>query len=105
MWGNAKIGSGIKIPVKTLNANATFDCELSQSYLCRMIDTTRKRSAFSDNYLWIDQFPDIKSAVDHGTNEYECIQETKVYLIGNGFDLAGGNAEKKINLYISYKKK
>ncbi len=103
--GDAVLGSGIKVPVKSVNSNATFDCELSQTYMCRLLDTNRKKTKESHSYLWIDQFPDIISAVKHGTNKYESIQETSLFLVANGLGLLSGKKEKKVQLYISYRTK
>lgn len=58
------------------------------------------------DYVWIDKFPDVKSAVTHNVNEFEVIKETSIDLNINASisDTISGaiSAEKKMKFYISY---
>ena len=97
-------GLGATIPVHEINANAKIDCKVARDYVVKYIGSSKMNK--NGDYVWIDKFPDVKSAVTHNVNEFEVIKETSIDLNINASisDTISGaiSAEKKMKFYISY---
>ena len=97
-------GLGATIPVHEINANAKIDCKVARDYVVNYIGSSKMNK--NGDYVWIDKFPDVKSAVTHNVNEFEVIKETSIDLNINASisDTISGaiSAEKKMKFYISY---
>lgn len=95
---------GATIPVHEINANAKIDCKVARDYVVNYIGSSKMNK--NSDYVWIDKFPDVKSAVMHNVNEFEVIKETSIDLNINASisDTISGaiSAEKKMKFYISY---
>ena len=97
-------GLGATIQVHEINANAKIDCKVARDYVVNYIGSSKMNK--NVDYVWIDKFPDVKSAVTHNVNEFEVIKETSIDLNINASisDTISGaiSAEKKMKFYISY---
>ncbi len=95
---------GATIPVHEINANAKIDCKVARDYVVNYIGSSKMNK--NSDYVWIDKFPDVKSAVTHNVNEFEVIKETSIDLNvnANASNTVSGafSTEKKMKFYISY---
>lgn len=102
---NKGIGAAAPIPVEDIVIDAKLHCNISSSY-CIDFENSTARSTASE-YVWIDKFPDVKSAVEHQAEKMEIIKETSVNL--NAEAAASGlsamlKINSKVKFYIYYKK-
>ncbi len=101
--GSAKV----KIPVQEINPGASLKCELDKNYLYSVFDTHAIAPEKTD-YVWINQFPDVKSAVLHGAGKMEITKKASFDLdvkIGAEKANVAAKADKGQEFYISYVKK
>lgn len=94
-----------KVPVNKINADATISCDLNSDYLFT-IKNTKAMPVADKQYVWINLFPDIASAVNHGAGEME-IKKAVNYDFDIGVGLgkkikAGLNAKNKYEFYIAF---
>lgn len=101
---NKKGGLDATIPVKSINVDAKFDCNLSKSYFFHIEDTEKRNT--SNDYLWIKAFPAICAAIDHNAKTMENIVTSSVDLsfnIGIGDKIKGKvGANLNSKFYINY---
>ena len=96
----------VKVPVNQLNAEATIECSLNKNYVFSVSDTHVIPSD-EEKYVWINQFPDIISAVKHCSRTMEMCKSVALALdVGLGYGPATVNAgaKKNYDFYISYTK-
>lgn len=101
-----KLGLGATIPVQSINTNAKINCEIAKDYVVNYTSSKLVNKGKS-TYVWIDKFPDVKSAVTHDVCEFEAIKETSVDLdVGINIpseQLSGSfTGGKKMKFYIFY---
>ena len=97
-------GADAVVEVCDVNANANLSCKIERKYIVRYEGATSSNPKYE--YTWIDQFPDVKSAVEHQTKRFEVINEAAVEMnaevsvtekVKSTF-----KKEKKLQLYISF---
>lgn len=100
-------GIGASFPVNQVNANAKINCQIAKSYYHHVTDTVRTNH--KRNYIWIDVFPEIKSAVEHGAGSMENIIKSSFNFsaeLGIADMIKGSlGMNKNMEFYISYMKK
>lgn len=96
----------VSFPVKEIAVNAKCDCNISNSYYFHIEESQCQNQ--KQNHVWIDYFPEIKSAVEHKSAFMENIFEKNL-----GFSLDVGladtikgafNYNKNMKFYINFKK-
>ena len=97
-------GLGANISVKEINADAKIKCKLAKDYLVNYEESTKTISRHK--YIWIDKFPDIKTAVEHKNKKFEVVKDSTLDfgIKANIMEKAGidGLGGKKYKFYISY---
>lgn len=102
---NKKLDAEAPIPVENVVVDAKLHCNISSNYCIDFENSTAKSTP--SEYVWIDKFPDVKSAVEHQVEKMEVIKETSVNLnaeAASGGLLAKFKANSDIKFYIYYKK-
>ena len=100
------------VSTQELNAKATIKCHLDEKYIVNYGERVSNKEPKSD-YIWIDKFPDIKSAVEHNNMEFESSKEVDIeFNLDIGVSVALGLLgnikfyhKKKEALYIYYSTK
>ena len=97
-------GAEACISVEKINLGATVSCNLERDYYVKY--ESAEKSGAEHEYIWVDRFPDIKTAVDHKSKTFEVINANEVELIAavNAAGKIGAKAvkSKSVKLYISY---
>ena len=98
-------GFDASVDVKKFNPRAKFDCKLEERYFV-YYENSQYTPNSRRNYLWIDLFPEVKSAIEHRNTCFEKINEVKLQL-DVGIDLsdiftAGFAAGQTSKFYVSY---
>ena len=98
------VGADAVVAVCDVNANANLSCKIERKYIVRYEGAASSNPKYE--YTWIDQFPDVKSAVEHQVKHFEVINEAAVELNAE-FSVpekvrSAFKKEKKLQLYISF---
>ena len=103
----SKVKGEAAVPISTLKIGATLDCEVYSSYVFSAKDRNKTSIWNKPKFLWINSFPDVKSAVSGKSKSFETISEC-------GYNFSAGlnaseikaifGAEKALKFYIKYEK-
>jgi len=100
---------GSSLSVKELSPSAKLSCYVSSSYLFHLNDTQQGDIEKELEYnIWIEKFPDIISAVTHGTKSMEVIKETRAAIdvsvaVASNTGVSAQN--NSVKFYIKYERK
>lgn len=102
---SGKVKTKMAVPVEDLNVQASLNCSLDKEYVF-----SAKNTKLSDNprqdHIWVNQFPDVVTAVKHNVEELEITQTVSIDLnikAGITKKLSGSlGAQKDYKFYVFY---
>lgn len=104
---SSRANAKVNIPVQELNADATMKCNLDKNYIFSISDS-HANPPENSSYVWISMFPDIISAVEHGSGKMEVRKTVTMDLdIHAGLGKAVGGVvgvKDKYEFYVTYVK-
>lgn len=99
------VGNGdVTVPTEEYNSKAQIHCQLNRQYVDHFVNT-RKIGFFKKRHLWINDYPDVKIAVESGSQSFEKIEKISIsgsFNIGVN-DIKGlFDGQKELQFYIAY---
>lgn len=101
MGGDANVA----IPIENYNPDATISCKINRQYVNNYVGTTKTGFFKKKKHLWINDYPDVKVAVESGTRSFEKIEKINVsasFNISVSDIKAMFSGQNELLFYISY---
>lgn len=104
---NSTREGGFSISVKNINANANYDLQISSEYNVSFRGLEKSKNP--KKHIWIDNFPEVKMAVEHNAKGFERVEKLNSVIsasinaefVAFGANVNGKNSDS-LSVYISY---